>query len=91
MTTDFLEHCAMNFIRVVLRTPNCSTIQQFEDLVNFWAFKNNADFGWYKVRMCLNSSMHLHSSHPSSMFAVEATAGGHHAEEHAGSFLSPDV
>lgn len=53
MTTDFLEHCAMNFIRVVLRTPNCSTIQQFEDLVNFWAFKNNADFGWYKVRIVL--------------------------------------
>ena len=33
MTLAFLEHCEKNYIAVVLRTPNCSSKQQFEDLV----------------------------------------------------------
>ena len=40
MTIEFLEHCKKNFIHLILRTPNCSTIEQFEDLFNFWMLKN---------------------------------------------------
>ena len=50
MTVEFLELCEEYFIRIVQRTPNCSTIIQFEDLLNFWLFKNNRECGWYKVQ-----------------------------------------
>jgi hypothetical protein len=46
MTTEFLEKCEKNHLVVCLRTPNCSHAIQFEDLVNFWQFKNAADVGW---------------------------------------------
>ena len=42
MTIDFLEFCEVNHMLVCLRTPNCSQSIQFEDLVNFWVFKNGA-------------------------------------------------
>ena len=50
MTTKFIEKCAENHIVLVLRTPWCSNSIQFEDLVNFWQLKNDAGFGWYKVK-----------------------------------------
>mmetsp|Transcript_31731 Transcript_31731/g.63367 ORF Transcript_31731/g.63367 Transcript_31731/m.63367 type:complete len:590 (-) Transcript_31731:1569-3338(-) len=48
MTLEFLEHCQDHYIVLVLRTPYCSQVEQFEDLVNFWDFKNTKDVGWYK-------------------------------------------
>jgi len=50
MTTAFIIKCDENHIVVVLRTPWCSNSIQFEDLVNFWQLKNDAGFGWYKVK-----------------------------------------
>lgn len=35
MTREFLEFCVENHIDLILRTPNCSTVEQFEDLVSF--------------------------------------------------------
>lgn len=59
MTIEFLEHCKKNFIHLILRTPNCSTIEQFEDLFNFWMLKNAKDVGWYKV--CFETlCLHVH-------------------------------
>mgnify|MGYP000844587223 FL=1 len=51
MTTEFIDFCSMNFITLVLRTPNCSAIQQFEDLVNFWELKNaKGGINWYTLK-----------------------------------------
>lgn len=55
MTTEFLEFCRGCHIDLNLRTPQCSQSIQFEDLVNFWQFKNGrtqegVDCGWYKVK-----------------------------------------
>ena len=58
MTVEFLEFCEDNHMVICLRTPRCSHAIQFEDLVNFWVFKNAAsvlkngafiDLGWCDV------------------------------------------
>ena len=46
MTLELLEHCTDNHIIVIIRTPYCSSIIQFEDIVNFWDLKNCKDIGW---------------------------------------------
>tara|TARA_B110000046_G_C12940189_1_gene375408 strand:- start:911 stop:1051 length:141 start_codon:yes stop_codon:yes gene_type:complete len=46
MTEEFFVECNKNFILIVYRTQNCSTIIQFEDLVNFFELKNAPDIGW---------------------------------------------
>lgn len=50
MTTAFIDKCVQHYIVLVLRTPWCSNSIQFEDIVNFWQLKNDAGFGWYKVK-----------------------------------------
>ena len=65
MTLAFLQHLLKLHVVLVLRTPNCSHLQQVEDLYNFWVLKNGAsdqsvllegetlrtdDAGWYKVK-----------------------------------------
>ena len=50
VATAFITKCAVNHIVLVFRTPWCSNSIQFEDLVNFWQLKNDAGFGWYKVK-----------------------------------------
>jgi hypothetical protein len=50
MTTQFLDKCTAKHILVCLRTMWCSNSIQFEDLLNFWIFKNAKEIGWYRVK-----------------------------------------
>lgn len=51
MTEEFIDFCNKNHIVLAIRTPNCSSIQQFEDLVNFWELKNaGGGLNWYTLK-----------------------------------------
>ena len=59
-TLEFLELLIDKNIVSVIRTPNVSQLIQFEDLVNFWQFKNGVCLG-ARVREGSNGTL----AHPS--------------------------
>ena len=73
MTTDFLEFCCENHMQVCLRTPMCSQAIQFEDIDNFWQFKNAKDTGWCVPALTLAPALAA-AALAASAIAIASTA-----------------